>query len=127
MEMNVPNGKPVSRNKFTREIKAAVDQYPHWGWTYLPDNKEVRTKDLMDKPKPLILKYDLENWKIGSKSIDYTRRCRPLAKDKYRGLTRTSKADTIEVVDQDQERLDALNAQLRECNQNQRDNEEQDQ
>jgi putative DNA primase/helicase len=87
-----PVGSALSRNCFKRELIAAVSGNP--GWVY--ENKQVASKNRMDRPEPLILRYDLKDWKNPMyMGTDVSQICRPQLCTSYRGLQRKAPTTTV--------------------------------
>lgn len=87
-----PVGSALSRNCFNRELIAAVSGNP--GWVY--ENKQVASKNRMDRPEPLILRYDLKDWKNPMyMGTDVSQICRPQLCTSYRGLQRKAPTTTV--------------------------------
>lgn len=87
-----PVGSALSRNCFNRELIAAVSGNP--GWVY--ENKQVASKNRMDRPEPLILRYDLKDWKNPMyMGTDVSQICRPQLCTSYRGLQRKVPTTTV--------------------------------
>jgi len=90
---NNPGGKIQGRNTFIREIVNVAKTNDIW---CCPDqNQQITSKGLMDKYEPLIIQYDLGDWKnpdyVGSNSVLIAQ---PKLSPKYRGLTRRSAMHT---------------------------------
>lgn len=82
-----PGGTPLGRNTFINELIAAVSGNSEW----VCKNKKtpVPTKDLMDCPEPLIVKYSLTDWMNPNyRGPDQKQICRPALNVEYRGLVR---------------------------------------
>lgn len=60
-EENMGGRSAGSKKNFLKELKKIVkyDQY----WSYTVGDEKIRTVDRLDKPEPLVLKYNLEDWK----------------------------------------------------------------
>lgn len=86
---NVPQGGVLGRNKFVQELCIIANKSNTW---YCDDkNKKIWTGNFMDKPEPLILKYNLTDWMNPNyKGNDKDKLCRPQIKNNYRGLLRIS-------------------------------------
>lgn len=56
---NLPEGKPIGRNYFIRHINKLADESEIFETNF---DQQVRIKDEMDKPEPLIIEYDLKKW-----------------------------------------------------------------
>lgn len=66
MKKDVPSGRPVGRNEFTKRMNAYVDDTPSCGWT-VPRGadgkpKTLRTQGLIVGDEPLAVEYDISNW-----------------------------------------------------------------
>jgi putative DNA primase/helicase len=77
--------KPAGRNKFVRKFELMIQNDSEFEW------KVVRnphfTLDRIAKPEPLILEYNLTNWKnkYGRNAAEI---CTPTVSDRYRGILR---------------------------------------
>lgn len=82
-----PGGAVLGRNTFINELIAAISG--NFEWVCKNKKTPVPTKDLMDCPEPLIVKYSLTAWMnpnyIGP---DQKQICRPALNVEYRGLVR---------------------------------------
>lgn len=79
---SIPSGIPVSEMQFSRDLSKIVDPDR---WT----DARLRPGSRMSVPEPLILQYDLKEWKNpGYPGKDPDLVCRPLLRDRYRGLVR---------------------------------------
>lgn len=58
-----PAGTPVGKTTFTNELLAHLKEDPSIGWYCDGKDKNVRVGHMMDKPEPLIIQYELNNWK----------------------------------------------------------------
>lgn len=84
---NVPQGGALGRNKFVQELCIIANKSGTWSCD--DKNKKVWTGDLMDKPEPLIAKYNLTEWMDPVyKGNDINKICTPVLKNNYRGLIR---------------------------------------
>ena len=66
MKKDVPSGRPVGRNEFTKRMNAYVDDTPSCGWT-VPRGadgkpKTLRTQGLIVGDEPLAVEYDIHDW-----------------------------------------------------------------
>ena len=96
---NVPSGSPVSRSTLVKQVTALLekegDEWVHCGRTKV-NGKEVdnrcRTDNRMAYAEPLILDYDLDQWKSKKygRSVDPEKICVPDWKTKYSGFKRTT-------------------------------------
>ena len=59
MHKNIPNGKIQSRQSFKKDIKAILRNDDMW----CISNKKIRVKPYISAPEPLILEYNLNDWK----------------------------------------------------------------
>lgn len=91
---NVPSGTVPSRNMFIMDLLAAIK--PEDGWSCPGQKTKIWTGDRMKAAEPLILEYDLKDWRnplAAQNNPDQI--CRPVPKLNYRGLIRlTSAKDT---------------------------------
>lgn len=87
MKLNMPEGRPVQRNKFISEILSFVSKSEIW---YTQGKSvQVRTSTLMDKPEPMIAEYHLMDWMNKQyKGNDISKMCMPNLSTKYRGIQR---------------------------------------
>lgn len=82
-----PAGKPLNRTPFITNLLNMLPTMPEWKCD--DKKKAIRPKNMMDKPEPLILEYDLTDWKNPRyKGEDVNQICRVALKDSYRGLER---------------------------------------
>lgn len=85
--INYPSGKIPSKNKFSRTLKNLLVQNNKWIFL----EKPIRTKTLMDKFEPLLVEYDLTEYKNPNyKGNDPKKLFDFLKKDMYRGIMRNS-------------------------------------
>ena len=84
---NIPSGSPQSRNTFINDLLANLQTSDIW---YCPGKKvNIRPSNRMDRPEPLILQYNLEDWKNKEyRGNDLDRVCTPAKSTTYRGLIR---------------------------------------
>lgn len=66
MNKDVPLGRPVGRNEFTKRMNAYVDDTPSCGW-FVPLGKDgkpqkVRSSGRIIGEEPLAVEYDISNW-----------------------------------------------------------------
>ena len=92
MKRNSPNGSIQGRNTFINDIIALSTEMDDW---YCPGKQTyVRRGNKMDRPEPLILEYNLEDWKNKAyRGNDLDRVCQPMLKSGYRGLLRYDPGD----------------------------------
>ena len=82
-----PSGTCLGRNKFIHQLYNVIQKNPDW----MCESKDipVHTKDRMDGPEPLILKYGLTDWMNPNyKGPDPHNTCLPALNVEYRGLLR---------------------------------------
>lgn len=80
-------GETKSKNSLNKDILQLLHEYPEW--TCENKNKTWKTASRMDKPEPLIVEFDLVDWKNPLyKGNDVNKIARPVLKDQYRGLVR---------------------------------------
>lgn len=86
-----PKGAPVGRNTFIRQIFNIVQSSNEW---YCNDTKQtIRSKERMSKFEPLILQYDLEDWKNPKYNGNNPNLiCMPILMPTYRGILRRTDA-----------------------------------
>lgn len=86
---NSPSGSPQGRNTFIVDLLKVLQNSKTW---YCSDkNSKVWTGQKMSKPEPLILQYDLTDWKNPIYSYlgaDKSKICTPALLDSYRGVQR---------------------------------------
>lgn len=87
VKKNIPNCHIKGKRNFMDELADIIMEDNDWQYT---GSNQVRvTKDMLTTPEPLILAYNLEDWKNPNYTgSDVTRICLPAFKDKYTGLTR---------------------------------------
>lgn len=60
-------GRKYRKRNFLNDLKAVIDEENISGddtsWTYTIEDEKIRTSDRLEKPEPLILKYNLNDWK----------------------------------------------------------------
>lgn len=88
---NIPEGRPIARNKLTDEIVNLINEGDDI-WYCDDKTRKVWVGNRMDGPQPLTLEYDLKDWmNIMSKSTDMNKLAeidpRKL-KTNYRGISR---------------------------------------
>jgi putative DNA primase/helicase len=83
-----PKGSPVSRQQFVDALVAIVDGDEVW---HCPDKQiKHRPRSMMNDPEPLIIEFDLKDWKNPTYSGTETDKISmPLLKPNYRGLLRS--------------------------------------
>ena len=89
-----PSGTPIGRNVFITELLTIIKSN-NYGWFCEDKSKQIRIGDMMSKPEPLIIKYDLNDWKNKSyrgNEIEYI--CTPPILLKARGIQRISTYST---------------------------------
>ena len=80
---NNPSGQTQGKSSFVQDVKILLKNSDEWKF------EEQRSKNRMDAPEPLILQYDLNDWKNPSyHGTDEDKICMPALKPKYRGLVR---------------------------------------
>lgn len=87
MALNMPEGRPIQRNRFISELLNLVDKSEIW---YCTDkNAQVRTGSLMNEPEPIIVQYNLTDWLSKTyKGSDVAKLASPSLNDRYRGILR---------------------------------------
>ena len=97
---NSPNGSVQGRNTFITDIIHLLT--PGCGWYCKGKSASVRPGKKMEQPEPLIIEYDLTDWKsktyIGS---DLNRIAMPTLKASYKGLLRCGTSDTEDATAKD--------------------------
>lgn len=95
---NVPSGSPVSRSTLVKQVTTLLekegDEWVHCGRTKVNGKKvdnRCRTDNRMAYAEPLILDYELDQWKRKKygRSEDPVKICEPDWKTKYSGFMRT--------------------------------------
>lgn len=91
---NSPTGSIQGKNKFINELLNVIKDSQTW---YCIDkSKTIRSAGKMIGPEPLIIQYDLVDWRnptyVGS---DSNRICEPLLNDYYRGILRHNTSDKL--------------------------------
>lgn len=82
-EQNNPSGKNLSRNNFLVEVHRIATADGRW----ISNKSNVRTKNMMSVPEPLIAQYNLVNWMSKTYSgKDIEKLCLPSPNEMYRGL-----------------------------------------
>lgn len=85
-------GIPSPKTMTTR-INAWVDQHTD-EWLRPMKSEQIRRSNLMDRPEPLILKYNVEDWKNPAyRGNDLDRVCSPALESRYCGIFRRSAWD----------------------------------
>lgn len=87
IKKNIPNCHVKGKRSFIDELADIVSDDAEWQYT---GRSQVRiTKAMADTPEPLIVAYDLEDWKNPNYTgSDIAKICLPKFKEKYTGLTR---------------------------------------
>lgn len=82
-----PTGSIVSRQVFVKDLIPLVNKSEVF---YCNDKGEkIKSANKMDRPEPLIIEYDLYDWKNPNyRGSDTNKLARPKLKDSYRGLRR---------------------------------------
>ena len=84
-----PAGTPVGKTTFTNELLAHLKEDPSIGWYCDGKDKNVRVGHMMDKPEPLIIQYELNNWKNNAyRGNDMTMICTTTPKQYQYGIRR---------------------------------------
>lgn len=82
-----PSGMCLGRNKFIQQLYNVIQKNPDWMCN--DKSTPIPTKDLMDCPEPLIVKYGLTDWMNPNyRGPDQKQICRPALNVEYRGLVR---------------------------------------
>lgn len=90
MQQNLPNGGMVGKNKFVTDLLNVIDPAED-GWYCKGKSTRVRVANYITQGEPLILKYNLTDWKNDSYTgNDVSRICMPPLAQCYRGLLRTN-------------------------------------
>ncbi|MBO5435356.1 ATPase [bacterium] len=102
---NSPTGSIQGKNKFINELLNIIKTGQRW---YCMDkSKTIRSAGKMIGPEPLIVEYDLVDWRNPTYSGgDTDRVCCPKLQDYYRGILRFSTSD-IPMTDDDADATDA--------------------
>ena len=82
---NYPNSTPKNKRSFVNDVKNILLTFR--GWKVNTDS--VPTRGLMDAHEPLIMQYDLKEWKSNYKGTDEKKICNFARKSAYKGITRT--------------------------------------
>lgn len=91
-EQNQSGGGMQGKNTFIKDL-CGILQSTRADWA--PVNK-CRPKNLMDRPEPLIHKYNLKDWMSPTYSGgDIRKVCMPALQDSYRGIIRISKGVAV--------------------------------
>lgn len=86
---NNPEGKAVSNKSFINELLSVLASDPSPMWVCPDKTQLVRVGTMMADPEPLILKYELNDWKNKNyRGPDPDMICRPVQNSAYRGLRR---------------------------------------
>ena len=97
---NSPSGSIQGKNKFISEIVNVVKSSPKWDCS--DKTKNFRSAGKMDQPEPLILTYDLQEWKNPNYTGgDIAKICSPHLLTFYRGLVRRG-SSIIGQIDDDE-------------------------
>ncbi len=91
--LNVPNGSPLGKNKFIKDLIQMANETGRW--RCYDRRKTIRTGAKMDAAEPLIAQYKLRDW-INPKHQDLSNvelACHPQTAPSYRGLVRMGAAD----------------------------------
>lgn len=96
MGRNMPNSRPIGRNKFIDELVTLVQGEPEGAWVCKDKQARHRPGSRMDATEPLIAEYDLMDWaNVGARNDP--RRFARIPDDKlksnYRGLVRRELTD----------------------------------
>ncbi len=88
---NRPEGKAVGNKTFLNELVNLVNSDASSAWMCPDKAKLVRTGSMMAKPEPLILQYNLEDWRNPSyRGPNPDIICMPVLTSAYRGIIRKS-------------------------------------
>lgn len=83
---NSPSGEVKGKNVFIKDIQDVLIDNPIW---QIKKDSPMPTRHYMDKPEPLILEYDLNDWKNPVyRGINPDKICSPKLKGSYKGLLR---------------------------------------
>lgn len=86
---NSPSGSTQGKNTFINDLLSILPGYPDWECR--GRGTKIRPTHRMDWPEPLIVDYDLADWRNPVyNGLDIDKICRPMLKDNYTGLLRTS-------------------------------------
>lgn len=100
IRINIPNGGIQGKNTFVTDLLNIVDPNTD-GWYCRGKNTRVRIGHFMDGPEPLIVKYNLSDWKNKKYTgNDLNKICTPDLATCYRGLIRTTRT-IVSTVDDD--------------------------
>lgn len=82
-----PSGKSISRNAFINRLADILSASSEWS---CDKQRQIRSANRMDAPEPLILEYDLNNWKNSRYTGNISQRVCTVNPKKltYRGLLR---------------------------------------
>lgn len=84
-----PEGKPVNNKAFINELLTVLKSNPSSAWICPDKTKVMRSGNMMNEPEPLILKYDLSDWRNPTyRGSDPNMICRTVLGGSYRGLRR---------------------------------------
>lgn len=76
-----------SKKGMTMRVNQWIDQQSEW--MRVRNSEYVRRRNLMDRPEPLILKYEVEDWKNKAyRGNDLDRVCSPMLESRYCGVFR---------------------------------------
>ena len=82
---NNPKGMTLSRNTFTKELINVVSS-KFYGWNVIDPKTQVRPCEMMSKPEPISMEYDLTNWmQKDARTSRLDSSWVPILKDKYYG------------------------------------------
>lgn len=87
LKKNSPSGKPQGKNSFVKDVKNTLISINSPEWR--ASKASEPTRNLMDKPEPLIVRYDLRDWMNANyKGNDINQICKPTLKSSYGGFLR---------------------------------------